>query len=141
MTYDLAGPTYHCRIGTWDRTPYLGSSHLADGVVAALVHYHGVSVDVLTYCVMPDHVHVLVGLAHDGKPLSGWVADLKRWTVHQARKGGLSLRWQPGFYEHVVRKSEDVAAISGYILANPVRAGLAEEWRAYRWCGSLAWEL
>ena len=133
---------YHCRIGTWDRTPYLGNPELADNVVSALVHYHGVSVDVLAYCLMPDHIHLLVSLARDGKPLARVdAADFKRWTAHEARRSGVGLRWQSGFYEHIVRRNEDVAVIARYILANPVRARLAEEWGAYRWCGSLAWEL
>ena len=32
--------------------------------------------------------------------------------------------WQDGYYERVLRKSEDVLAIIDYILDNPVRAGL-----------------
>ena len=111
-------------------------------IVAALRYYHGRAVEVLAYCVMPDHVHLLVSLAAEGKPLAGWIADLKRWTAQQARRSGQDiLRWQPGFFEHVVRKNEDVAEIALYVLANPVRADLCLDWREYRWSGSLAWEL
>ncbi|MGB7814803.1 MAG: hypothetical protein WBL28_00460 [Methylotenera sp.] len=34
--------------------------------------------------------------------------------------------WQPGFYDHAIRKDEDIVAIARYIIANPIRAGLVK---------------
>ncbi len=33
--------------------------------------------------------------------------------------------WQPGFHDRAIRKEEDLQAVARYIVANPVRAGLA----------------
>ena len=32
--------------------------------------------------------------------------------------------WQTGYYDHAIRKDEDIQAIARYIVANPIRAGL-----------------
>ena len=34
--------------------------------------------------------------------------------------------WQKTFYDHALRKEEDVRDIARYIVANPLRAGLVE---------------
>jgi putative transposase len=142
VPYDAPGPVFHCRIGSFDRSPSLCAGATPEIVISALRFYHSRNVAVLTYCLMPDHLHVLASLVEGGRSLSRWVADFKRWTTREAKKlRGAKLRWQPGFYEHVVRRNEDVTELARYILANPVRAGLTDDWRAYRWSGSLAWEL
>ncbi|MHB1290720.1 MAG: transposase, partial [Sulfuricella sp.] len=34
--------------------------------------------------------------------------------------------WQKGYHDHALRKEEDVQEIARYIVANPLRSGLAE---------------
>jgi len=45
--------------------------------------------------------------------------------------------WQRGFYEHILRKEENIGDIAEYILNNPVRKGLAQSRDHYRWCGMM----
>ena len=33
--------------------------------------------------------------------------------------------WQKGYYDHALRDEENLAAVARYIVANPLRAGLA----------------
>lgn len=94
------------------------------------------------FCVMPDHLHVLLSLGQPGRPLSRWVGDFKRWVDRELRmRGGLELRWQPNFFERVVRDDKELSTIAEYILLNPVRQGLVSRWQDYTWCGSLVWQL
>ena len=44
--------------------------------------------------------------------------------------------WQRSFYEHVLRRDESTDVTAAYILANPVRAGLAAAPQEYPWLGS-----
>ena len=70
---------------------------------------------------MPDHVHWLLQLEGNGR-LSESV------RVYKA-KVSLILRqqiWQRGFHDHALREEGDVRDIARYIIANPLRAGLAE---------------
>lgn len=44
--------------------------------------------------------------------------------------------WQAGYFEHVLREDEDTRRVAGYILANPVRAGLVANPEDYPFSGS-----
>ncbi|HEY9465944.1 MAG TPA: transposase [Vicinamibacterales bacterium] len=76
------------------------------------------------YCLMPDHVHLLVeGLSAR--------SDLKRFAkMAKQRSGGVHRRrcgvklWQEGYFDRVLRDGDDPAALARYILDNPIEAGL-----------------
>ncbi len=44
--------------------------------------------------------------------------------------------WQINYYEHVLRKSEDTIVVARYIFHNPVRKGLVDDYRDYKYLGS-----
>ena len=76
--------------------------------------------DTLGFVVMPDHIHWLFVLREGA--LSDAVAAVKSVSAHR-----LGRRiWQSGYYDHAVRSEEDLRALAGYIVANPVRAGLVK---------------
>jgi len=90
---------------------------------------------------MPDHLHLLV----EGFTES---ADLRRFVqVAKRRSGSVFARctrrplWQQGYYERVVRPSEDARWVARYIIQNPVRAGLVQAPSEYGFLGSDAWTL
>lgn len=74
----------------------------------------------LAFVIMPDHVHWLLQL--EG---SAALSDVVR--IYKAKVSlGMGQRiWQKGFHDHAVRADEDLRAAARYIVANPVRAGLA----------------
>ena len=80
----------------------------------------------LAWVLMPDHFHWLLQLA-EGCDLGAVMGSLKgrsSRTINRyfALSGSL---WQPAFFDHAVRADEDIVQIARYIVANPVRAGLA----------------
>ncbi len=80
---------------------------------------------------MPDHVHALL-VPRDGGNVIRFVQAVKSRTARAyAALGGTERLWQRGFYDRIVRREEDVARLAEYILANPIRAGLAEETSTY----------
>ena len=80
----------------------------------------------LCFVVMPDHIHWLMQLGSI-KNLSATVQSFKSMI---SRAIGRSV-FQKGFYDHGVRRDEDVKAIARYIVANPLRAGLVERIEEY----------
>ncbi len=89
------------------------------------------------YCFMPDHAHLLVQtetesdlvrLIHRFKQETGW------WFRTRGEAGGLKASptspgarprlWQKSYYDHVLRRDEELSEVIRYILENPVRAGL-----------------
>ena len=96
---------------------------------------------VYAYCFMPDHVHLLLGVSSGaslGKIVGAWKSrcyQLRRFRGHEARF------WQRSFYDHGLRTDEDLNAAALYILHNPVRAGLVQDFHDYPLCGSFEFEL
>lgn len=84
-------------------------------------------VRMLAWVLMPDHAHWLIHLDNQDN-LSTVVNRLKSSSSRLAnrkldRHGPL---WEPGYHDHCLRAEEDLLAIARYIVANPLRAGLAK---------------
>jgi putative transposase len=109
---------------------------MADEPLAAVVRNEIFALDhVIGFCIMPDHAHLLFVTA--GELLGTAVGRFKGRVSRQARlsKPGLAV-WQQGYWDHVVRRTEGILPTLKYILLNPVRAGLVEDWWRYRWSGA-----
>ena len=86
----------------------------------------------IAYCLMPDHLHLLVIPPGTGKVVSAFVGAFKSRSTRLLWDKGLRGRvWQASFYDHVLRKDEDIEAVANYIVANPVRKGIAPTPEAY----------
>ena len=118
---------------------WLEDPRLADLVAESLRNLDGSHYDLLAYCVMPNHVHAVFTplLNSDGTThsLAAIMHSLKR---HTARKANLILGrqgefWQHENYDHVVRDEGECARIVAYVLNNPVKAGLVDEWQDWPW--------
>ena len=73
----------------------------------------------LCFVVMPDHLHWMMQLG-ELKNLGETIQALKSLT---SKRIGLPV-FQKGYYDHAVRKEEDIKNLARYIVANPLRAGL-----------------
>ena len=92
------------------------------GILQIADHYDALSVD--KYCIMPDHVHLILSIQtdEDGRMISAptistVVGSLKRWVSKQL---GRSI-WQKSFYEHTIRNQQDYDEIWHYIENNPLK--------------------
>ena len=84
-------------------------------------------VDSLAWVVMPDHVHWLFKL-NNILTLSKTMQQFKAHTAHNINKysNQKGTVWQKAYYDHALRKEEDIKGISRYIVANPLRAGIVK---------------
>jgi putative DNA methylase len=86
------------------------------------------------WTIMPNHVHVLFTLL-EGRSLSEILHSWKSFTakrVNQLR--GLSGRfWQPEYFERLIKRERQFEFTLRYILNNPVKAGLCNEFQAVVW--------
>ena len=78
----------------------------------------------LCWVVMPDHVHLLLQVG--ARPLQNVINQMKSRTARILNReiGRSGQFWSPGFYDHALRKDEDMLNIARYIVANPLRARL-----------------
>jgi putative transposase len=90
---------------------------------------------VLTYCFMPNHLHLLM-LSQKESDLLDFVKLFKQLSsYHYKQKSGRQL-WQASFYDRKLRFDEDRPGVAKYILNNPVRWKLCVEVSGYRYSGS-----
>ena len=89
-------------------------------------HYPAVSVD--KYCVMPDHIHMILSINtdEDGRQVaaptvSTVVGHMKRWVSMQI---GHSI-WQKSFIDRVIRNDQGYRAVWEYIENNPIKLDTA----------------
>ena len=115
-----------------------GACHLAKAEIASLVHeslqhFDGRRYDLIAWCIMPNHVHVIVR-PFDGYDLAGILHSWKSFTGKQANRllGATGAFWQDEYYDHLIRDEQDFRGQLNYVLDNSDRAGL-QDWP---WCGT-----
>jgi putative transposase len=93
---------------------------------------------ILAHCFMPDHVHLLPEGLTPVADLRRFVKMAKQRTVHVLRSElGLSQVWQEGYHDWVLRTDQHTVDAIRYLLDNPVRAGLVQQWQDYPYSGTL----
>ena len=112
----------------------------SESAVAAMVcknveHYsHKLCYVLHGYCLMPDHLHVLLSPSESNIPLSDWLRDFKSFTTHEFVKlSGKAPLWQRSGYDHICREAETAETVLAYLADNPVRRGLVDRWDAWAW--------
>jgi len=91
--------------------------------------------DVLVYCFMPDHLHLLLEGTADTN-LKEFMRVFKQMTSYYYKSDTEGILWQRSYYDHILRRDEDSVTVARYILNNPVRRGLIEGVTDYPYSGS-----
>ena len=133
---------------TWLKEPEVGAI-----VKEAIHHRDGELYNLLAYCIMPNHVHLLFELlSSDVNQLAGStnekkdrdrvstykvtkiIESLKKYTALRAnlflKRSGVF--WQHESYDHVIRDNDELENTLWYILFNPVKARLVSEWEQWK---------
>lgn len=124
---------------------WLKQSAIAEVVARRIREADGVGYELLAYCIMPNHVHLVVDTANqldtlqpdeevtaaNYRQLYQTLKVMKGSSAYEAnrllrRKGAF---WQPESYDHYVRDSAELKRIINYTLQNPVKAGLVNDWQ------------
>lgn len=124
----------------WERMDaYLDRGHgqcllarppVAEVMVGAVTHFEGTRYSLFAWCVMPNHVHVVL------QPLGGFelpriIHSMKSYSAHAANEllGRSGPLWQPEYFDHLIRDEAALDRAVRYVALNPVCAGLV----GWRW--------
>ncbi len=126
---------------------FLKTPEVADVIKTELHRFDGKLYDLLAYCIMSNHVHILIDTSiqfpdeiekiitdsYDFEPLQNIMKKLKGPSAIYAnrllnRKGSF---WQRESYDRFIRNKKELGSYVSYILQNPVKAKLVKNWEEY----------
>jgi REP element-mobilizing transposase RayT len=132
--------------GRWDAVldqgkgpDWLRNPEIARLVADAMRFFDGQRYELLAYCVMSNHVHVvltpLLKTADTYYALAGIMHSIKGFTASRANHllGRSGAFWLHESYDHYVRDEAELHRIIAYVANNPVKAGLVAEWQTWPW--------
>lgn len=116
-----------------------GSCVLKDDKVAKIVHdaiffYHGKKYNVISWCIMPNHVHVLIEVMKNIS-LSSILHSWRSFSSNEINKvlNRSGRLWMPEYFDRFIRDNDHFNNVVDYIHNNPVKAGLVKEATDYKW--------
>ena len=93
------------------------------------------------YLFMPDHFHTIITGNGPEANLKTCMDKYKQKTGYWLSKNITDRKWQKDYYDHILRDEENLEIQVKYILNNPVRAGLVDNWKDYPFKGSTIFKL
>ena len=107
---------------------FLADSRVADMMEQTLKHDDGKKYDLISYCIMPNHVHVVIRV-HDGVSQSSILHTWRSYSAHEANKilGRSGDFWMKDYYDRYIRNAQHYMAVVQYIKDNPAKAGLGAQ--------------
>jgi REP element-mobilizing transposase RayT len=114
---------------------HLRRPEIANIVVVALNHFDDERYRLFAWCVMPNHVHVVLRVL-PGNKLADVVHSWKSFTAKQANEllGRRGSFWQREYYDHLIRDEQELERAMRYVSENPAKAGL-RDWKWVWVCG------
>jgi len=88
------------------------------------------------YCILPDHIHLLVSLTKGVSNYSNIIKELKRSVTMSIRNHFNQpelVIWQNRFWEHTIRDERDMQTHYDYIHYNPVKHGYVDSVDQWKW--------
>jgi len=138
--FDYSKPyAYFITVCSHNRRRYFVDSVLNQKILDLLLaegKEHGFII--YAYCLMPDHLHLLLSPPGNGLSISEFIGRFKSKTTRFAWGFGIRGKlWHGRFYDHILRNRESLLEVTTYILYNPVRERLVDDLWGYRWSGGV----
>ena len=113
----------------------LRENSAAEAIVATLTHSDGIAYALHEWCIMPNHVHIIVGGFAEGRSMRTEVESWKRISAHRinkslGREGGV---WHKDVFTRIIRDREEYARQMSYVWNNPEVSGLKSGFRRERY--------
>ena len=116
--------------------------HAVASILKEQIHkYDNLYYELISYCIMPNHVHLLLDTsfqqnnAMKGVPLNKILQLIKGASAFYSNKllNRSGTFWMSESYDHFIRSDRELDNIHCYILDNPVKAGLVSKWEDWQW--------
>ena len=131
----LSQPTIERFLDQGAGTCLLRDSSVAEAVAKSLRHFDDKRYRLFTWCIMPNHVHVVFKIL-PGHRLANIVHSWKSYTAKVANRivAAQGAFWQREYYDHLIRHEGELARAIRYVAENPEKAKL-KHWKWVWVCG------
>ena len=133
----ICGGTYFLTVVTNERINFFRDQENAETLYKAIKWVQKRKpFELLAYCIMPDHMHLLLSLPEEDGSFSQKIREIKRLTTFNLRKSlGIPdlVIWQDRYWEHTIRDENDLTNCFNYIHYNPVHHQLVELPEQWKW--------
>jgi REP element-mobilizing transposase RayT len=121
----LSTPVIEEYLDTGSGACHLRNSLIAEALAGTLRHFDLQRYRLFAWCIMPNHVHVVVRLL-PGNDLAVVVHSWKSFSAKQANRilGSKGAFWQREYYDHLIRDEEEFERAVRYVAENPTKANL-----------------
>ena len=119
---------YFVTIVVTNRRNVFYNEKLAKEVVECLLNLREeMKFNLYGYCLMPNHLHALIGIGEFEKDLGKICGAFKSLTTRIYWKYGSGKLWQRGYHDHIIRNETDFFECLKYTKENPQKKNL-ENW-------------
>ena len=122
--------------------PYwLDDPQIANIVISAMKFWDQNGVDLICYCLMGNHVHIVVKVWPENSKgeeffLAKYMKSIKTFSSRKANevlgRTGQPF-WRPESYDSLIKNEKSLRRVIKYILDNPVKAGFVWEPEDWPW--------
>jgi len=99
-------------------------------------------IDMLAYCLMPDHLHLVLEIKDSSQNFLDIISYLKRKTAFDLRDFiSVKQLWQDRFIDRIIRDERELKKMIQYILENPVRKKFVSDFRLWPYSGGYYFEI
>ncbi len=121
---------------TYQNQPYFRNKNIVNSTLNTLREVaQKEEFRILSYCFMPDHLHLLLS-GDRASSLKELMRIFKQKSSFCFKKTSNNVLWQRSYYDHILRKEEDIKETALYIFQNPVRKGIVARIKDYPFLGS-----
>ncbi|MDA1307248.1 MAG: transposase [Acidobacteria bacterium] len=122
------------------RTPLFADPTVADLLVDCCSRiFSDMDLELTVYCVMPDHLHLLLTSLDGGAEIRQAIERLKQAAGFVHRRISGQPLWQRSFFDYTLRSDDARDPVIAYIVNNPMRAGLVTRPEHWPFWGSTHW--
>ena len=131
-------PLYFITICTHQRRRILATCEFHQHFVQFMIRKSTQGIACGEYVIMPDHIHLFMRIDPHHCQLGRTVGFMKKSWSKVLRDADIpSPHWQPNFFDHVLRNTDSYSEKWNYVCENPVRAGLVENSRDWKFQGMI----
>ena len=122
---------------TFERRAHFTSDGRVEIVREALLRTtKSCDVEIIAYCFMPDHLHMLLEGRTETSDLKQCVTRFRQSAGYEFKRSQNERLWQDGYFDRTLRDCDATFDVVAYVLANPVRARLCQTPTEYPFLGS-----